>query len=102
MRTMYDSIHASAIPANAKMVAGYVDGLFKWSTADWARFPHAVKVRIACFGHTDSGQVLDVEAGNATPAQAPAWVSLCPEIHQAGGIGGHAPGPDARWSAFDI
>ena len=73
---MYDSVTAKNIPTNAQMVAGYVDGLYKWTTADWARFPHAVKVRIAVFAHTNDGHVLDVEDGNATPAQAPAWVMM--------------------------
>ena len=76
MRTMFDSVTARNIPTTAKMVAGYVDGLYKWTTADWARFPHAVKVRIACFGRTNDGQVLDVEDGNATPTQAPVWVMM--------------------------
>ena len=74
MRIMYDSVNAGAIPADAVMVAGYVDGLFKWSTVDWSRFPHAVKVQIAVFASTNSGQVLDVEDGNAAPTQAPGWV----------------------------
>lgn len=74
MRTMYDSTTASDIPANAEMVAGYVDGLYKWTPSDWARFPHAVKVRIAVFQTTNDGTVLDVEQGNATPAQAVDWV----------------------------
>ena len=73
---MFDAVTAKNIPATAKMVAGYVDGKFKWSAADWLRFPHAIKVRIACFAHTNDGVVLDVEDGNATPAQAPAWVVM--------------------------
>lgn len=76
MRTMYDSTTASDIPANAEMVAGYVDGLYKWTPSDWARFPHAVKVRIAVFQTTNDGHVLDVENGNATPAQSVDWVVM--------------------------
>lgn len=70
-RTMYDSDVAADIPADAAMVAGYVD---IWSAQDWARFPNAIKVRIARNAGED-GDVLDVESGDATPDQAPAWVT---------------------------
>lgn len=76
MRKMYDSITAADIPANAAIVAGYVSGRYKWSNADWARFPHAVKVRIATQANVNDGHVLDVEPGDATPAQAPGWVHM--------------------------
>ncbi|HET9889666.1 MAG TPA: hypothetical protein VFQ42_04120 [Mycobacterium sp.] len=76
MRTLYDSVTPSAIPANAALVGGYVDGAYAWSDADWARFTHAVKVRIACFPRTNDGHVLDVEQGDATPVQAPGWVTM--------------------------
>jgi hypothetical protein len=79
---MYDSTSASDIPDTAEMVAGYVDGAFAWSDADWARFPNATKVRIATQPGTDDGDVLDVELGDATPAQAPAWIRM----RQAAGI----------------
>jgi hypothetical protein len=75
-RFMHDATTPGNIPANAAMVAGYIDGLYAWSAADWARFPHAVKVRIACFASTNDGDVLDVEWGNATPEQAPAWIAM--------------------------
>lgn len=71
---MYDSITAANIPTTAAVVAGYVDGKYKWSDVDWAHFPHSVKVRIAVFAATNDGHVLDVESGDATPAQAVGWV----------------------------
>lgn len=71
---MYDSTDATAIPADAEMVAGYVDGRFVWPQAWWDRFPNATKVRIAVFASTNDGTVLDVENGDATPAQAPRWL----------------------------
>jgi len=74
VRTCYDAIHPANIPTNAQMVAGYVDGRYAWTAADWARFPHAVKVRIAVFSSTNDGHVLDVEPGCSTPASAPGWV----------------------------
>lgn len=78
MRTMYDAVTASNIPRNAAMVAGYIDKikLEPWSAADWARFPSAVKVQIVKKASTNAGHVLDVEPGDATPAQAPGWVRM--------------------------
>ncbi len=73
MATMYDSVTAANIPPTAEIVAGYIDGLYAWSDADWARFPLALKVTIAVFA-VDDADVLDVEHGDATPAEAPAWV----------------------------
>lgn len=74
MRQMFDAVTPGNIPTSAVMVAGYLDGRYAWSAADWARFPNAVKVDIAVFPSTNAGHVLDVETGDATPAQAPAWV----------------------------
>lgn len=76
MRTMYDSVDASKIPANAEMVAGYVDGAYAWKAEDWRRFPNAVAVRIAVFPTTNDGTCGDVENGDMTPATAVAWVKL--------------------------
>lgn len=76
-RTMYDSTEANDIPTTAAMVAGYLrPSRYAWSAADWARFPRAVKVRIAIFATVNDGHVLDVEPGDATPAQAPSWVRM--------------------------
>ncbi|MHB1472479.1 MAG: hypothetical protein ACYCV4_02450 [Dermatophilaceae bacterium] len=75
LEVMYDSIRAEAIPVDAKVVAGYVDGLYAWSTEDWARFADVdIRVRIATSVETLDADVLDVEKGDATPADAPAWV----------------------------
>lgn len=76
MRVMYDSVSPLAIPVGAEMVAGYVDGHYRWSQADWDRFPNAVKVRIAVHPETNDGHVLDVEQGDATPLQAPGWAQM--------------------------
>jgi hypothetical protein len=79
---MYDSTTATDIPANAEMVAGYVDGTFRWSDADWALFPRASKIRIAINANTNDGHVLDVEPGDAEPWMAPGWIRQ----RQAAGI----------------
>lgn len=79
MRIMHDGIASDAllIPATTQLVAGYVDGLYAWSAADWDRFPHSVKVRIAVFTSTDDGHVLDVEPGNdMTPSHWVSWVQM--------------------------
>jgi len=74
MRTFYDAVTPSNIPANAQGVCGYIDGRYAWHANDWARFPNAVKVRIAVFSSTNDGHVLDIEPGCSTPASAPGWV----------------------------
>ena len=78
MRTMYDAVNAQNIPPGATMVAGYGDTIHipQWTATDWARFPNAIKVVIVKRASTSAGHVLDVETGDATPAQAPGWVLM--------------------------
>jgi len=70
---MFDSTTPDVIPVAAELVGGYVNGQYAWSSADWNRFPHAQQVRINVTGDSALGNCLDVETGDATPAQAPAW-----------------------------
>jgi hypothetical protein len=76
MRLMYDSVNPPAIPQNAAMVAGYVNGPWAWTAAEWELFPHAAKVQISVRANFPGGHVLDVEPGDATPAEAPSWVFM--------------------------
>lgn len=76
MRKMYDSVTASDIPTNCDLVAGYIDGYYRWSDADWARFPNQVKVHIATNPATNDGIVIDTEQGDATPQTAVSWVQM--------------------------
>lgn len=81
MRTLYDAVTAGNILAADRtpaMVAGYIDRikLLPWSAADWALFPGAVKVTIVKKASTNGGHVLDVEIGDAIPAEAPGWVTM--------------------------
>jgi hypothetical protein len=76
MRLMFDSTNPFDIPAQADMVAGYVDGAFAWPAGGWERFAHVPCVRIATSSLTNDGHVLDVEAGDATPEQAVQWVRM--------------------------
>lgn len=73
---MYDSVNPARIPRDAEMVAGYVNGIYAWKDTDWALFPHAVHVGIAVRASYNGGEVLDVERGDAAPAEAPGWVLM--------------------------
>jgi hypothetical protein len=72
---MYDSTVAGDIPTGAQYVAGYLDGDFAWSPADWRRFLQAVRVTISTRPSPAQGDVLDIEKGDAQPADAPDWVA---------------------------
>lgn len=70
---MFDSITPAEIPAKAEAVAGYVGG--KWPTfAGLAKsHPGAHRLSIA-IAADEAADCLDVEKGDATPAQAPTWL----------------------------
>jgi hypothetical protein len=70
---MYDDVTISLIPDDAKAVAGYVNGLYTTWPAILSQFPRAKKLSIAVSADHDA-DCLDVEPGDATPAQAPAWI----------------------------
>lgn len=72
--TMYDSVTAADIPADAPMVAGYANGIYAWSQADWERFATPRKVLITVTADYNGADVLDVENGDATPADCNAWI----------------------------
>ncbi|MEV6648050.1 hypothetical protein [Amycolatopsis sp. NPDC051371] len=81
MRTMYDAVTARNIlnhDRSPALVAGYIDKikLEPWSASDWALFPNAKRVTIVKKASTNAGHVLDVEPGDATPAQAPGWAAM--------------------------
>lgn len=73
MRTLYDSTTPlRSVPADAQMVAGYVNGLYTNFATIRTAFPNAVHVSIAVTAVADA-MVLDVETGDASPADAPWW-----------------------------
>lgn len=71
---MYDSTNAADIPTDAAAVAGYANGQFAWRASDWALFPAASKLGIDV-DNQGVGGCLDIEKGDATPADAPGWVA---------------------------
>lgn len=86
MRTMYDSVTPENIlqhDTTPTMVAGYANGRYKWSDADWALFPHAIKVRIAVRASFLDAHVLDCEEGDASPSECPLWAQ---ERRARGGV----------------
>lgn len=70
--TMYDSVDISQIPASASAVAGYVNGRFQTVPALRQCFPGARILTIAVTADADA-DCLDIETGDAHPAQAAAW-----------------------------
>ena len=71
---MYDDVNVSLIPVSAEAVAGYVDGRWPTYAQLVKKFPHAKHfVSIAVFS-SDNAEVLDIEPGDATIAQAVAWI----------------------------
>ena len=70
--TMFDSVDVNQIPGDAQAVAGYVNGRFQTVPALRQRFPRAHILTIAVNASADA-DALDIETGDATPAQAAAW-----------------------------
>lgn len=73
--TQYDAIPPiiANIPADAEAVAGYTDGIYAWSAADWARFPDAHHLTIT-IGRGGRARCLDVEQGAAGVGQVPGFL----------------------------
>lgn len=71
--TMYDSVNTSEIPHWAKAVAGYVGGNWPTYRGLVHAFPKARHLSIAISADEDA-HALDIEKGDATIPQAPAWV----------------------------
>jgi hypothetical protein len=74
-RIMRDSTTHTDIPVHGTdLVAGYVNGKFKWSAAGYARFPGIPHIRIDVFGtDPEDAEVLDVEPGCSDVPTAVIW-----------------------------
>lgn len=71
--TMYDSIEVGTVPSSAVAVAGYVGGYWPTFASLVLRFPRAKHLSIA-INAQENADCLDIENGDATPDEAPAWV----------------------------
>jgi hypothetical protein len=85
---MADTVHAtiSGIPASCPRVAGYVTGTpdVRWTTEDWARFPHAGHVRIdqePGLGNPLGSDCADVETDAKTINAALDWLRVRSSRH---------------------
>jgi peptidoglycan hydrolase-like protein with peptidoglycan-binding domain len=75
---VFDATHDNigALPAGAQ-VAGYTTGTgthIRWTAADFAAHPGAVRIDQDPAASDPTADILDIEAGAATPASAPGWV----------------------------
>ena len=87
LRPAKDSVNWQAIPVGTPIVAGYVPpSRFAWPAAAWARFAGSIEVRITPSAAVAKlgVEVLDIESGDATPAQAPGWVRASRAAGQEG------------------
>jgi hypothetical protein len=95
VRLMYDSVSASTLPSGCLLVAGYVNGAYENVAEMEARFPHATVVPVTVTAAFDGGTVLDVETGDATPVEAPAWV----QMRRAAGVDPSVYCDESTWPA---
>src|SRR5258708_18747091 len=78
---MYDGVNSLAAGIarqfpNLAKVAGYVNGIYAWSPAEWNLFPHADHVTISVTAAANAADVLDVEVRDAAPNQAAGWIAM--------------------------
>jgi hypothetical protein len=79
--TMFDSTTVADIPSTGMdAVAGYVGGNWPTYAALVKRFPHLPALSIAVNSSQDA-QCLDVEKGDATPADVPFWLDKQARLH---------------------
>lgn len=74
--TVYDSVNVAAIPADAKVILGYVDGSDPEIAGNYAavvkRFPHAHIVSVTTTGRNPA-MMCDCEKYDLTPAMVRTW-----------------------------
>ena len=92
MRTMYDGVTLTSIPAHgSQMIGYYIDAAFAvHSVAEVEQmFPHKVLVPIDATGdRADYARVLDVEKGDASPATAALWIQSFKVVNPSYKTGG--------------
>jgi hypothetical protein len=75
--TVYDATHDNISHLPKGMAAGYSTGSgggIRWTAADWAAHPGAVRIDQDAAASDPTADCLDVEAGAASPADCPGWV----------------------------
>lgn len=70
---MFDDVNVSLLPPGYTAYAAYGDGRYENASAVKARFPNAHILVIDVRGSYHNGDVLDIEKGDATNADAVAW-----------------------------
>lgn len=73
VKTMFDDVVLDLVPADAEAVAGYTGGAWPTFGELDEHFPKARRLSIAISASEDA-DCLDVEPGDASPADAPGWV----------------------------
>lgn len=92
----WDATHANLGHVPAGQGAGYTTGTpdIVWTAADWAAHPGAVRICQNAGATDHTADVLDVEAGAATNAEAAAWYRAALLAYEAG------TRPGQRWPAI--
>lgn len=74
---MFDDVDVALLPAGYDAYAGYVDGIYQNISAIKKRFPspniHILTISVKA---SDIADALDVETGDASITQAPAWFKM--------------------------
>jgi hypothetical protein len=81
-----DATHDNVARLPHGMAAGYATGTgthIRWTAADWAAHPGAVRICQNPAASDPTADVLDVEQGAATPATAPGWVKRARAAYDA-------------------
>lgn len=93
---VYDATHANIgqLPKGVQ-VAGYTTGSagIQWTAQDWAAHPGAVRIDQDPAASDPTADILDIEAGAATPASAPDWVKRARASYESQARPGSGPLP---------
>lgn len=83
---VYDATHAGISSLPKGQAAGYSTGTgsVPWTAADWAAHPGAVRIDQDPAARDPTADVLDIENGAATPADAPGWYRAAKADYDAG------------------
>lgn len=89
----YDATHANLPTVPAGQAAGYTTGTggVRWTKADWASRPGAVRICQDAGASDTTADVLDVERGAATIAETPGWIKGATSAWRAGERPGQRP-----------